>query len=83
VALRTIGRWLSGVVTELRLATPNDPTLARYADLSTELLGTPTATPDLWARTEAALAELAGEQNEQAGQPTTEPDGERRPFWKR
>ncbi|GIJ58236.1 VIT domain-containing protein [Virgisporangium aurantiacum] len=94
VALRTIGRWLSGVATELRLSAPTDPTLTRYADLSTELLGTPTATPDLWSRTEAALAELAGETpGEQRGElpaerPGAAPAGgaagrERRPFWKR
>ncbi|GIJ74277.1 VIT domain-containing protein [Virgisporangium ochraceum] len=72
-ALRVAGRWLSDAVTQLRVAAPTDPTLAGYADLATELLGTGEATPQLWARTEAALLALAGEPAEQR----------RRPFWKR
>jgi hypothetical protein len=72
-ALRVAGRWLSDAVTQLRVAAPTDPTLAGYADLATELLGTGEATPQLWARAEAALLALAGEPAEPR----------RRPFWKR
>lgn len=79
-ALRTVGRWLGDAVTELRVNAPDEPALRGHADLATELLGATAATPELWAKAEAALRQISGEQTPAQAAPEKEA---RRPFWKR
>ena len=75
-ALARAGRWLADAAKELSAAGADPALVRRLTDLAAEVARATGAVPELWARVEATLVELASGN-------TAAPKPARRAFWKR
>ena len=80
-ALARAGRWLADAARELTAIGVNPAYVSGVANLAAEVARAAGAAPELWARVEAALAQLAASSMPPQQPPPVRPPG--RPFWKR